>query len=88
MGLAAILAILLLFGSGFAEGTSLEWISAPFVKVGPFVAGLVFSQGVHSSLGLMFLGILIGVDCLIAWMIALLIIEVLMMLVHRGMHRE
>lgn len=86
--MAAVLGVTLLFGSGLTEGTRFEWISTVFRKAGPLVAGLVLSEGIHSEFGLAFMGLLIGVDFLIAWMIALLMIEVLMKVVPKGMHRE
>jgi hypothetical protein len=89
MILSAVLAIVLLFGSNFTDGTSLEWLSAPIAKLGPFLAGLIFpNEGDRLGFGPGFFWLVVTIDCLMAWVIALLLIEVVMMLVQRGMHRE
>jgi len=56
--------------------------------LGFWVAGLALPEGVHSDFGLEFLILGIGLDLLIVWLVAMLLIETLMFVVRRGMKTE
>jgi hypothetical protein len=86
--LAAFLAIFVVNGIGLLQGTRFEWISNSLLMLGFRIPGLFFPDGIHSDHGLGFLIFGIGLNFLIAWFVALLLIEILLLVVHKGMKTE
>jgi hypothetical protein len=66
-----ILAAVLMLGLGPFTETRFAWLSYPFVGVGPYVAGFIFREGIHSDNGLAFLGLMIALDFLFSWLLVL-----------------
>jgi len=88
LGAAAILALLMLIGLGLLQGTRFEWISNSLLMLGFRFPGLIFPNGIHSDYGFGFLIFGIGLNFLIAWSVALLLLEILRFVVRKGMNTE
>ena len=86
--MAAILALLILIGLGLLQGTRFEWVSNSRLVLGFKFPGLIFPDGIHSDHGFGFLIFGIAFDFFIAWFVALLLIEFLLLVVHKGMKTE
>jgi len=50
--------------------------------------GLIFPDGIHSDYGFGFLIFGIALNFLIAWIVALLLVEILLLVVRKGMKTE
>jgi hypothetical protein len=70
------IAILLIVCSWVLGGTKFGWLCVPLVMPGMFLAAVVFPEGAHSDHALMWLGLSVMLNFVIAWT-ALLFISTL-----------
>ena len=82
------MALLVLIGLGLLQGTLFEWISNSLLTLGFRFPGLIFPDGIHSDYGFGFLIFGIALNFLIAWIVALLLVEILLLVVRKGMKTE